>query len=70
MNTARKPLFLAFAALLLAGCATTDTASLSGRTGKATVHADVAYIQAVEKAAKEAGVGVVWVNPPMERRDD
>ena len=67
MNTARKALVLVSAALLLGGCATTDSASMAG---KSSIKRDVAYIIAVEKAAKEAGVGVVWVNPPMERKDD
>lgn len=67
MNTARKTLALVAAALLLGGCATTDSASLAGTS---TIKRDMAYIVAVEKAAKEAGVGVVWVNPPTERKDD
>ncbi|HEX5694506.1 MAG TPA: hypothetical protein VFY00_07820 [Arenimonas sp.] len=67
MNAARKCLLLASASLVLGACATTDAARMSS---KSTISNDVAYIVAVEKAAKEAGVGVVWVNPPQERKDD
>lgn len=66
MNTARKSLVLAAACLLPVACASTDTAGLAG---KPTIHDDAAYIAAVEKAAKPAGVRVVWVNPP-KRRDE
>ncbi|GGA70428.1 hypothetical protein GCM10011521_05690 [Arenimonas soli] len=67
MNTARKCLFLASATLLLGACASTDSAGLAG---KATITNDNDYMAAVEQAAKPAGVRVVWVNPPKERKDD
>jgi hypothetical protein len=67
MNTARKCLLLALPCLLLGACATTDSASLAGH---ATITNDTDYMLAVEKAAKPAGVRVVWVNPPKDRADD
>ncbi|MFH1600713.1 MAG: hypothetical protein ABIJ73_03925 [Pseudomonadota bacterium] len=67
MNTARKCLFLASATLLLGACASTDTASLAAGP---TIGTDKTYVAAVEEAAKPAGVRVVWVNPPKERKDD
>lgn len=67
MNTARKCLFPAIASLLLAACATTDSAGLAG---KATIHPDADYMAAVEQKARPAGVRVVWVNPPQQRDDD
>ena len=66
MNTARKCLFLASATLLLGACASTDPASLAGPT----IGTDKDYVAAVEEAAKPAGVRVVWVNPPKDRKDD
>lgn len=67
MNTARKCLFLASATLLLGACASTDTASLAAGP---TIGTDKVYMEAVEEAAKPAGVRVVWVNPPKERKDE
>jgi hypothetical protein len=67
MNTARKCLILASATLLLGACASTDTASLAG---KSTIANDDDYMAAVEQAAKPAGVRVVWVNPPKQRKDE
>ena len=67
MNTARKCLILASAALLLGACASTDSAGLAG---KSTISNDEAYMSAVEAAAKPTGVRVVWVNPPKQRSDD
>lgn len=67
MKPARTFLILASASLALGACASTDSARMSS---KSTISNDVAYIVAVEKAAKEAGVGVVWVNPPQKRKDD
>lgn len=67
MNTARKCLLLALPCLLLGACASTDSASLAGQPSIAN---DTGYMLAVEKAAKPAGVRVVWVNPPKERGDD
>jgi len=67
MITARKCVVLVSATLLLAACASTDSAGLAG---KSTISNDEAYMEAVETAAKPAGVRVVWVNPPKQRKDD
>ncbi|KFL36868.1 hypothetical protein N788_04420 [Arenimonas donghaensis DSM 18148 = HO3-R19] len=55
------------ATLLLAACASSGSAGLAG---KSTISNDETYMEAVEAAAKPAGVRVVWVNPPKQRKDD
>lgn len=67
MITARKCLLLAPLTLLLGACATTDSANVASQR---TITNDADYMVAVEKAAKPAGVRVVWVNPPKQRSDD
>lgn len=71
MNTARTAVSLAIASLLLAACASTpETASQTGTTGLGFA-VDTAYVEAVNRASKEAGVTVVWINPPRpgDRKD-
>ncbi|GAB2659360.1 hypothetical protein [Arenimonas aestuarii] len=67
MNTARKCLFLASATLLLGACASTDSTKVASGP---TIGNDNDYMLAVEQAARPAGVRVVWVNPPKERKDE
>ena len=71
MNTARNAASLALASLLLAACASTpDTASQPGIAGSGFA-VDVAYVEAVNRASRDAGVTVVWINPPRpgDRKD-
>lgn len=64
MNTARTAVSLALASLLLAACASTpETASHAGPSGSDSA-VDAAYVAAVNQASREAGVTVVWINPP------
>ena len=65
MNTARKCLLFA-AAALLAGCASSGDARFV-RTAK--YEPNTAYMAAVEKVADENGADVYWVNPPQKRKD-
>lgn len=71
MNTARTAVSLVVASLLLAACASTpETASQPGTSGSGFA-VDAAYVEAVERASKVAGVTVVWINPPRpgDRKD-
>lgn len=64
MNTARTAASLALASLLLVACASTpDTASQPGSAGSGFA-VDAAYVEAVNRASKDAGITVVWINPP------
>lgn len=61
------------AALLAAGCATTEPRMAAARAAPdsgsdATVVQNQAYVQRVEAMASSRGVGVVWVNPPGSRQ--
>lgn len=67
MITARKCLVLVPATILLGACASSGSAGLAS---KSTISNDEGYMEAVEAAAKPAGVRVVWVNPPKQRQDD
>lgn len=67
MITARKCVVLVSATLLLGACASTDSSRM---IAKSTIVNDEAYMEAVETAAKPAGVRVVWVNPPKQRKDE
>lgn len=63
MNTARNAFLLASASLLLAACASTpETASQPGSSASQDV--DLVYVEAVNRASRQAGVRVVWINPP------
>ncbi len=71
MNTARTAVLLAIASLLLAACASTpESASQPGISGSGFA-VDAAYVETVNRASKEAGVTVVWINPPRpgDRKD-
>lgn len=64
MNAVRAAFSLAIASLLLAACASTpETASQPGISGTGYA-VDGAYVEAVNRASKDAGVTVVWINPP------
>jgi len=67
MITARKWLVLGSATFLLGACASYGSAGLANKT---TITTNEAYVEAVEAAAKPAGVRVVWVNPPKQRKDE
>lgn len=63
---------LAAALALLAGCASGGSSSLvkqerSYNMNSARPGYNVAYIDAVERAALKRGVDVVWFNPPKEK---
>ena len=71
MNTARTAVSLAVASLFLAACASTpQTVQRSGSSAPG-FQVDGAYVEAVNRASKEAGVTVVWINPPRpgDRKD-
>ena len=58
----RRPMIALIALAGLAGCAT------SGRTPDKVREIDQQHVQAVERLADEAGVEVIWVNPPTRVR--
>ena len=67
MNTSlRLPLGAAALVLLLAACASTETAMHPA--SHMSITQDGAYVGAVESIAKKRGVRVVWVNPPEKHR--
>ena len=66
MNT-RVITILAGATLALAGCASTGSyTTKSTRYGPPPLQNDMAYVYAVENAAKRSGVDVYWVHPPRK----
>jgi hypothetical protein len=62
----RLPLGIAALALLLAACASTETALQPA--SHTVIGQDGAYVGAVKTIAKRRGVRVVWVNPPEKRQ--
>ena len=67
MNTSlRLPLGAAALVLLLAACASTETAMHPA--SQTSITQDGTYVAVVENIAKKRGVRVVWVNPPDKRR--
>ena len=64
MNTARNTITLAAASLLLAACASTPGIAGNPGQGRSAQDVDAAYMEAVNRASRQAGVTVVWVNPP------
>jgi hypothetical protein len=55
--------FAALFACLLTGCATTDLQTDSVR------EIDSERVSVVDRAAKDAGVHVIWINPPTRVRE-
>lgn len=68
MNTIRKCFCLASASLLLAACATTGDPPVS-KQPSATKY-DAEYMANVEYVSGQAGVEVLWINPPRDQGDD
>ncbi|MGE4072424.1 MAG: hypothetical protein AB7E72_14735 [Lysobacterales bacterium] len=63
----RVIILLAGAALALAGCASTGSYTTKNtRYGPPPLENDMAYVYAVETAAKRQGVDVHWVHPPRK----
>ena len=62
---------LCLASLALAGCAgtqsMTQTSPAPGPVVTVTDRTDTAYVGAVEAVARQRGVRVVWVHPPLKR---
>lgn len=56
------PLFVLALALLLAGCAS----GLQHRQAPSELDTD--YMNTVERSARQVGVDVRWINPPMRPR--
>jgi starvation-inducible outer membrane lipoprotein len=71
MNTARSVVLLATASLLLAACASTPRTANRPVAEGSGFAVDAVYVEAVNRASKEAGVTVVWINPPRpgDRKD-
>lgn len=57
----KRSIVIILAALAVSACATTPGS-------KAPTEVDTAYINAVERHARSAGVEVEWVNPPRRKR--
>lgn len=57
-------IFFAFAALCMAGCATTGAAGGASDTVEVV---DYQKIQLVESAAQHVNVKVIWINEPTKR---
>ena len=66
MNTARTAVLLATASLLLAACASLPETAGKPGVADSGVAVDAAYVEAVERASRVAGVRVVWINPPHD----
>ncbi|MGL4575557.1 MAG: hypothetical protein ACRCV9_12315 [Burkholderiaceae bacterium] len=63
-----KRLLLSISLLALAsGCALTQVQPQL-QSGASSERSDLAYMAAVERAARSANVQVVWINPPPPRR--
>ena len=68
MNTVRKCFCIGSASLLLGACATTGDPPV---TKQPTSHRyDAEYMAAVEHASDQAGVEVLWINPPRNQDRD
>lgn len=71
MKTVLHTILAAAAALLLSACATSG--GLASATGPAAyphgerILTDADYVARVERAARDRGVVVQWVNPPTRR---
>lgn len=59
---------LACVSILATGCASSGSSytTKSTRYGPPPLENDMAYVRAVEAAAKRHGVGVYWVHPPRK----
>lgn len=55
-------LLVATLALLLAACATAPVQ-------RSPTEVDSQYVASIERAAKQIGVDVMWVNPPRKSRE-
>ena len=62
LTTAALAIPLGIAALGLGGCATTATSDATAKSDGPT-RSEV-YVYQVDRAAENAGVRVIWVNPP------
>lgn len=71
-SNALRAALAACALLVLAGCATSgstaSTAAAPAGVGGQVVVQDAAYMERVEQIARQRGIGVTWVNPPVKRR--
>jgi uncharacterized lipoprotein YajG len=69
MNAVRNAGCTIIALLLLAGCASTpEQSAVAASKAPATKDVlDMAYINKVERAARQDNVDVRWVNPPTKR---
>ena len=60
--------------MLLGGCASMhgkgDPSALSPGENPSNTTMDAAYVAAVDRAASESGVQVIWLNPPDKRHHD
>lgn len=68
MNTVRKCFCLVSASLLLSACATTGDPPISKQP--TSLKYDAQYMAAVEYASDQAGVEVLWINPPRNKDHD
>lgn len=57
-------LFVLIMGLILAGCSQTPTNQTKSR-----MVVDDSYVASIEKAAEQASVDVIWVNPPMRKTE-
>jgi hypothetical protein len=63
-----KRLLLSISLLVLAsGCASTQVQPAVATGVVSNDRSDLAYMAAVERAARAANVQVVWINPPQRR---
>ena len=67
MKVARM-LVASAAAMLLAGCASTDAMHAARTPPGSEIKTDAARMAAVERAAYQRGIQLVWVNPPEHKR--
>lgn len=52
--------------LVLTSCASSSNYSKNSSYSPPSLENDMAYVHAVEAAAKRSGVGVFWVHPPRK----
>lgn len=57
-------IFVVIIGLILAGCSQTPTT-----VSKSKVAVDGDYVAAVERAAEQASVDVIWINPPTRKTE-